>query len=357
MRQLSSFVMVLAYSRMMYVHFTLAETMEHFLEAHCQAFEFFGGCPKKIWVDNCKVAILKHPVGSPAVPHPRYLEMANHFGFGIVACWVRQPQQKGRVENGVGYVKKNFLSSHTFTDFAQVQPAAMEWLRNVANVRKHPQTAQAPIDLHTKEKLIPLSPQPYDTGVIEDYRVSSTCRIRLDTNTYTAPYRLAVQRITVKRRPQELLLYHNNQLVATHVRSYRRRHDTVNEDHISPLLEQRRHARDQKMLVDFLKICTEAAQYYESLKHRRFQTTTHVRRILALVETHGNKPVARAIQDALHYKAYDSQYIINILQQRERPQNEPGVLHLTRREDLLEVDLPEPDLTTYHQDDLFEGNE
>ena len=111
------------------------------------------------------------------------------------------------------------------------------------------------------------------------------------------------------------------------------------------------------MLVDFLKICTEAAQYYESLKHKRFQTTTHVRRILALVETHGNKPVARAIQDALHYKAYDSQYIINILQQRERPQNEPGVLHLTRREDLLEVDLPEPDLTTYHQDDLFEENE
>lgn len=153
MRQLSSFVMVLAYSRMMYVHFTLAETMEHFLEAHCRAFEFFGGCPRKIWVDNCKVAILKHPVSSPAVPHPRYLEMPNHFGFGIVACRVRQPQQKGHVENGVSYVKKNFLSGHTFTDFAQVQPAAMEWLRNVANVRKHSQTAQAPIDLHEKEKL------------------------------------------------------------------------------------------------------------------------------------------------------------------------------------------------------------
>lgn len=357
MRRLSFFVMVLAYSRMMYVHFTLAETMEHFLEAHCRAFEFFGGCPRKIWVDNCKVAILKHPVGSPAAPHPRYLEMANHFGFGIVACGVRQPQQKGRVENGVGYIKKNFLSGHTFTDFAQVQPAAMEWLRNVANVRKHPQTAQRPIDLHKKEKLIPLSPHPYDTGVIEDYRVSSTCRIRLETNTYTAPYRLAGQRITVKRRPQELLLYHNNQLVATHVRSYRRRHDTVNEDHISPLLEQRRHARDQKMLVDFLKICTEAAQYYESLKHQRFQATTHVRRILALVETHGKEPVARAIRDALHFKAYDSQYILNILQQRERPQIKPGALHLTRREDLLEVELPEPDLTTYHQDDLFEENQ
>lgn len=354
MRRLSFFVMVLAYSRMMYVHFTLAETMEHFLEAHCQAFEFIAGCPKKIWVDNCKVAILKHPVGSPAVPHPRYLELANHFGFGIVACGVRQPQQKGRVENGVGYVKKNFLAGHTFTDFAQVQPAAMEWLRNVANVRKHPQTGQRPIDLLEKEALSPLSPHPYDTGVIEDYRVSSTCRIRLDTNTYTVPYRLADQRVTLKRRPEELLIYHDNQLIATHVRSYRRRQDIVNEDHISPLLEQRRHARDQKMLVNFLKICSEAAQYYEALKQKRFQTTTHVRRILALAETHGNEPVARAIRDALHFKAYDSQYILNILHQRSRPQIEPGILHLTRREDLLEVDLPEPDLTTYYQDDLIE---
>ena len=111
------------------------------------------------------------------------------------------------------------------------------------------------------------------------------------------------------------------------------------------------------MLVDFLKICTEAAQYYESLKHQRFQATTHVRRILALVETHGKEPVARAIRDALHFKAYDSQYILNILQQRERPQIKPGALHLTRREDLLEVELPEPDLTTYHQDDLFEENQ
>lgn len=67
--------------------------------------------------------------------------------------------------------------------------------------------------------------------------------------------------------------------------------------------------------------------------------------------------MARAIQDALHYKAYDSQYIINTLQQRERPQNEPGVLHLTRCEDLLEVDLPQPVLATYHQDDLFEENQ
>ena len=155
-----------------------------------------------------------------AIPNPRYMELAQHHGFSIVACGVGQPQQKGRVENGVGYVKKNFLAGHTFTDFAQIQPAAMEWLRNIVNVRKHPQANQRPIDLLAKENLRPLSMQPYDTAVIQEMRVSRTCRIVLDTNTYTVPYRLAVGRVLVKKRPQELLIYHDHQLVATHVRSY-----------------------------------------------------------------------------------------------------------------------------------------
>ena len=106
--------------------------------------------------------------------------------------------------------------------------------------------------------------------------------------------------------------------------------------------------------MDFLKLCPEAARYYEALKHKRMYLSAHVRKILALAETHGTEPVARAIRDAHYLKAYDSQYILNILHQRTRPRIEPGVLHLTRREDLLEVDLPEPDLRTYHQDDLSE---
>jgi len=99
-RRLSFFVMVLCHSRMLYVQFTLAETMEHFLAAHQHAFEFFHGVPQQVMVDNCKVAVLTHRRGEPAVINPRYLDFANHYGFKVRACGVRKGNEKGRVEEG-----------------------------------------------------------------------------------------------------------------------------------------------------------------------------------------------------------------------------------------------------------------
>jgi transposase len=96
-RRLSFFVRVLCHSPMLYVESTLAETMEHFLVAHQHAFEFFRGVPQQV-ILNCKVAVLQHRRGEPALINPRYPDFANHYCFTIKPCTVRQPQQKGRVE-------------------------------------------------------------------------------------------------------------------------------------------------------------------------------------------------------------------------------------------------------------------
>ena len=70
-RRLSFFVMVLCYSRLCYLEFTFGEKIEHFLGAHQNAFEFFGGIPAKVLIDNPKTAVLKHPSGQGALFHPR----------------------------------------------------------------------------------------------------------------------------------------------------------------------------------------------------------------------------------------------------------------------------------------------
>ena len=108
-RRLSFFVMVLCDSRLMYVEFTVSQTMEHFLSCHQKAFQFFGGVPKKVMVDNLKSAVLKRVVGQSPVFNPRYLDFSQHYGFDIAACNVRKGNEKGRVENGVGYVKAIML--------------------------------------------------------------------------------------------------------------------------------------------------------------------------------------------------------------------------------------------------------
>jgi transposase len=102
--------MVLCYSRLCYVEFTLGEATEHFLAAHQNALEFFGRAQAKILIANPKTAVLKHPAGEKPLFHPRYLDFAAHYGFEPRACNVRRPNEKGRVESGVGYVKKNFFN-------------------------------------------------------------------------------------------------------------------------------------------------------------------------------------------------------------------------------------------------------
>ncbi len=151
-RRLSFFVMVLCDSRLMYVEFTVSQTLEHFLACHQNAFQFFGGIPKKVMVDNLKSAVLKRVVGQAPVFNPRYLDFSRHYGFDIAACNVRKGNEKGRVENGVGYVKKNFLNGLDIPDFSAVNPAAKQWLDSVANVRIHGETHEQPIVRFETEK-------------------------------------------------------------------------------------------------------------------------------------------------------------------------------------------------------------
>ena len=106
-RRLSFFLMVQCYSRRMCLEFTVSQTMEFFLQCL---------------------------VGQAPVFNPKYLDFSRHWGFEITACNVRSGNEKGRVENGVGYVKKNFLADLELADFCALQPAATLWTNTVANV-------------------------------------------------------------------------------------------------------------------------------------------------------------------------------------------------------------------------------
>jgi transposase len=348
-RRLSFFVMVLCYSRMMYLEFTLAESMEQFLACHRQAFEFFQSVPARIMIDNLKVGVLSHPFGQRPVFHPRYLDLAAHYGFEPVACNVRRANEKGRVENGVGYVKKNFLAGLDLASFAAVNPAAITWRDTIANVRIHGETHRKPIDLFAEEKprLKPLPILPYDCAVVRPVAANGCCCVVFDTNRYTVPHLYASQKLTLKLYPDQVLLFHHEKLIATHVRSYDRRQKIRNPDHIKELETQRKRSRDQTVLLTFLGLSPQAEAYARKLEEKRLNSPHHIRQIVALSEIYGAAKVERALQDALSFEAFGCEYIANILEQWARPATPPGALHLTRRQDLLDLELPPADLTPY----------
>lgn len=346
-RRVSFFVMVLCYSRRMYVEFTLGERLEHWLACHQNAFIYFGGVTRQIMVDNCKVAVLDHALGAPPTFNPHYLDFSRHYGFDIKACGPHQPHEKGRVENGVGYVKKNFLAGMDLASLPLLNTGALQWLDTVANLRVHGETRCAPMEMFAQEKLLPLHPNAYALARIEDLRASSRFRVSVDANRYSVPARYASQMLKVLTYPERIVIYHNDQLVAEHIRRYDRHQDYEHPDHPQPLLAQRRNAREQQLLVRFLDLTPRACEYYQQLETRQLNARHHVRQILALSELYGIEPVQRAMQDALYYQAFSAQYIANLLQQRQRALPEPSALHLTRPSDLLDLDLPTPDLSIY----------
>ncbi|MEY2873427.1 MAG: hypothetical protein RLZZ373_798 [Pseudomonadota bacterium] len=353
-RRLSFFVMVLCHSRMMYVEFFVSQQMEHFLSAHLNAFAAFGGCTRRVIIDNLRSGVLRRLVGEAPVFNPRYLDFARHCGFEITACNVGKGNEKGRVERGVGYVKINLLNGLKLSDLAALDAAAKVWLETVANVRIHGATHRMPQEMFAEAELKhlqALNPRPYDVARPISVRASRQFRVPLDTNKYSVPSAYASQHVTLKAYPTRLCIYHHDQLIARHVRSYDRHQDIEDPEHPRALLAQRRTAREQRLMQRFLALSPQANSYYEGLQARRTNARDHVRRIVALAEIHGDAAVARAIVDGLAFQAFSAEYVANMLEMRLRTLPEPAALQLTRRCDLLELELPEPDLSLYDKEE------
>jgi transposase len=353
-RRLSFFVMVLCHSRMTYVEFFVSQQMEHFLSAHLRAFEAFGGCPSRVIVDNLKSAVLRRLVGEAPVFNPRYADFARHCGFGITACSVGKGNEKGRVERGVGYTKVNLLNGLELTSLDALQAKAQEWLAEVANVRVHGATHRVPKEVFAQEEQPALkaqNPRSYDVARPLSVRASRQFRVVLETNKYSVPAKLASQRVTLKAYPDRVCIYHGEELVARHVRSYDRHQDIEDPEHPRALLAQRQSAREQRLMQRFLALSSQATRYHEGLQQRRTNARDHVRRIVALAEIHGDRAVERALVDGLKFQAFSAEYVANILEMRLRELPEPAALQLTRHSDLLDMDLPEPDLSRYDKAD------
>jgi transposase len=300
-RRLSFLVMVLGYSRRMDVAFPVSQTLEHCLACHQHAGEFFGGIPPKVMGDTLKAAVLQRALGETPVFNPKYLDFATHCGFTIAPCNVGKGNEKGRVENAVGYINKTFLAGLELPDFSALHPAARHWLDTVANARLPGETKTPPITLWHQERpsLRPLPLQPFDSATVSQVRAARQLRIPLDTNRYSVPAHYAGQALTLKTYPDRLCLYHGDTLIARHTRRYDRFQDMEAPAHPKPLLEYRQQARDHQLFLRFLALSPRAEAYSLKLEERRLNPQHHVRKSVALSDIYPPEAVARALDDAL----------------------------------------------------------
>lgn len=353
-RKLSCFVMVLSFSRMMYLELTLSQCLEDFMACHVNAWRYFGGVVKKVNYDNLKTVVLSR-VGSEIRFHPRFMDFAGCYLFEPVPCGVRAAWEKGKVENGIKYVRSAFLAGRPLLNLPQLREDAAAWLSEEANVRIHGTTRERPVDRFATERplLGPLPPTDYDCSIVRSVPATEQALVQFETNRYTVPSAKAKRTLTLKATGQTVCLFDGPDLVATHPRSYEKYRVIENPAHYARLLAERKKARAAKRVEAFLALGPKCELYLKGLVASELHLQSHLDKILELVRNHGKTEVLSAIHHALSYNAFSASYVHNIVRQREAARNRPQVqpIRLAKKPDWADVEVEDTDLAIY--DDLF----
>ena len=159
-RRVWAFVMVLSWSRAIYVEFVRRADTASFIQCHVNAFEYLGGVPRRGLYDNAKVVTLGRDEEGRTEWNRRMLDFALRLGLELRLCRPYRAQTKGKVESGVKYVRGNPCSSQgqalwpsiRFTDDADLNRQALQWCDGVANRRIHGTTHQVPAEMLVEER-------------------------------------------------------------------------------------------------------------------------------------------------------------------------------------------------------------
>lgn len=210
------FLMVLGFSRMLFVQFTSRMHLEQLLACHLEAFAYLGGWPRELLYDN--MAQVKLP-GSGEW-NPLFLDFACHYGFTPRTCRVRRPRTKGKVERMVDYVKDNFLTGRSFVDLADLNAQGRHWLDQTANVRLHATTQARPCDLLPQEALTALTGRaPYRLAHKSARQVSAEGFVHLERSRYSVPPEHVGQTVLVEVGEQRVVIRAGDLIIAEHARA------------------------------------------------------------------------------------------------------------------------------------------
>ena len=358
-RKVSCFVMVLSYSRRMYIEFTLSQCLEDFLAAHINAFRFFGGgVPKKINYDNLKTVVLAR-VGQDIRFNPRFMDFAGAYLFEPIPCGVRQAHEKGKVENGIKYVRSAFLAGRPLLSLSELNAEARRWLDEECNARIHGTTRERPIDRFEIERplLGPLPAVAYDCSIIRSVPATRQSLVHFETNRYSVPFRYSGRTLTLKATGQTLMVYDGPNLVATHARCYEKYRVIEDPAHYAGLLAQRKKAAQSKRIESFLALGPECEAYLKGLVAAELHLPSHLEKLNELVRLCGREEILSALRHALSYNAFGAAYVQNIVLQRRaaRKLRRPQPVILTKKPEWMDIVVEETDLGLY--DRLFDEKE
>jgi transposase len=238
------FVATLGYSRRLHVRAFGHEKQESWFSGMESTFQAIGGIPREVLLDNARALVLHHdPSSREVVLHPRLHAFAKHWGFRIRACAPYRARTKGKDERGVGYVKRNAIAGRSFASWAAMEAHLDAWTRDIADLRVHGTTGEAPIDRFLREEAAALRAvrgiPPFTTHRDLMRSVGADCAVAIDGNAYSVPWRLIGERVRVTVGNEIVRIHHGGREVAIHAELKGRHGRIVDDAHLAGLVGTR----------------------------------------------------------------------------------------------------------------------
>lgn len=352
-RNLSAFVMVLSWSRAIFLEFFLDQTLESFLRGHVRAFDDFGGVPRVLLYDNLKTAVLERTSGAVRF-HPRLIDLAAHYHFDPRPCRPARGNEKGRVERAIGYVRSSFFEARHFSSLADLNAQARQWRDRVAHARRWVEDdtrSVADVFAEERTRLLTRPVHPFESDLVREAHSGKTPYIRFDLNDYSIPPECVGKSLALVASDSLVRLFDGTREVTRHPRSWDRRDTVENPHHIASLVEMKRQSgravspdRLHAAVPDLDRFLAGALERSESLHKTR-------RDLARFLDDYGAQALAAAVSAALDQKTPRANSVLFLLekQRRARGTRPPAPVSLDRRPDLADIVIEPQSLEVYDE--------
>jgi len=300
-RRLMAFVMVLSWSRGVFVCFFYGARMPNFLAGHVAAFVFFGGVARVVLYDNLKSAVLER-IGGAIRFNPILVQLAAHYRFEPRPVAPARGNQKGRVERVIRFVRERFFAGRTFTSLADLNAQALEFCRGVALARDWPEDKRRSVGAALEEErplLLPLPHEPFPCAEQVAARAGKTPYVRFDRNDYSVPHRYVRRELVVVADQDTVRVVDGTAVIAEHARCYSAGEVVEDAAHVSALVAEKAAARAHHELGRLQQAVPAARELLRVLAERGEPLARAVRQLGELLDEYGAGPVQQAVVDAM----------------------------------------------------------
>jgi len=341
LRPLLAFVMVLSYSRRIFLRFFLNARMENFLRGHVDAFTEWRGIPRVVLYDNLKSAVLER-LGDAIRFHPTLLEFAGHYRYEPRPVAIARGNEKGRVERAIRYVRDNFFAARDFVDLEDLNRQAEAWCNGVAADRRCPdQNTLSVREAFAEEQPRLLNVPDTVFPLIERVEVSvgKTPYVRFDLNDYSIPHTHVRRPLTVLADLDYVRIVDGSQVLVRHRRSYDKGAQIEEPTHIEALTQHKRAARGHRATNHLVLAAPACQTLLLRAAERGDNLGTITVTLMRLLERYGAAELQAAILEALERDVPHPNAVRLALERRRELRNQPPPVALNLPAHVLAKDV------------------